>query len=49
MENVCIDRHSRAVNVGFYDGHAETVGLGQLWTLRWTADWDRSTPMAVGY
>ena len=48
MENVCINRHSRAVNVVFLDAHAETPGLGQLWTLHWSADWNRNDPMTVG-
>ncbi|HMD53360.1 MAG TPA: hypothetical protein VKJ65_02280, partial [Phycisphaerae bacterium] len=37
MFRVCINRHQMHVNVGFIDGHAETVSLGNLWTLPWTA------------
>jgi prepilin-type N-terminal cleavage/methylation domain-containing protein/prepilin-type processing-associated H-X9-DG protein len=37
MYNVCINRHNMSVNVGFADGHAENVSLGNLWTLNWSA------------
>jgi prepilin-type N-terminal cleavage/methylation domain-containing protein/prepilin-type processing-associated H-X9-DG protein len=43
----CINRHSMAVNVTFADGHGETVKLGNLWTLKWHATWDRTTPAQV--
>jgi prepilin-type N-terminal cleavage/methylation domain-containing protein/prepilin-type processing-associated H-X9-DG protein len=42
-----IDRHRMAVNVVFLDGHAETVKLPNLWTLRWADDWSRTTPGVV--
>ncbi|HMD55456.1 MAG TPA: prepilin-type N-terminal cleavage/methylation domain-containing protein, partial [Phycisphaerae bacterium] len=29
----CVNRHASGVNVVFYDGHAESVSLGNLWTL----------------
>jgi len=32
-------RHGRAINVVFLDGHAETVPLEQLFTLQWTLNW----------
>jgi len=35
MRVYCIDRHDRAVNVLFVDGHAERVPLAQLWKLKW--------------
>ena len=28
-----------AINVAFFDGHAETLKLDLLWQLYWTADW----------
>ena len=31
----CIDRHDRAVNVLFLDGHAARVTLSDLWKLEW--------------
>ena len=37
---VCMARHGIAVNVGFYDGHAQTVDLQDLWTYRWHRTWD---------
>jgi len=35
MAYYCIDRHRRAVNVVFLDGHAARTGLAELWTLQW--------------
>ena len=32
----CIDRHKRAVNFVFLDGHARTVRLDELWKLKWS-------------
>jgi prepilin-type N-terminal cleavage/methylation domain-containing protein/prepilin-type processing-associated H-X9-DG protein len=37
MYRVCLNRHNMAVNVAFYDGHAATIQLGNLWTLQWSA------------
>lgn len=39
MRRFCLDRHSKAVNIGFADNHAETVPLGQLWSLKWHSAW----------
>jgi prepilin-type processing-associated H-X9-DG protein/prepilin-type N-terminal cleavage/methylation domain-containing protein len=36
MTRVCMARHGRAVNVVFFDGHAETVNLPDLWGLQWS-------------
>lgn len=35
MAYFCIDRHRRAVNVVFLDGHAVRVPLADLWKLQW--------------
>lgn len=35
MAYFCIDRHDRAINVVFLDGHAEPVRLADLWKLKW--------------
>ena len=32
-------RHARLTNVSFMDGHAESIGLPQLWTLQWHPGW----------
>jgi prepilin-type processing-associated H-X9-DG protein len=34
-----------AVNVGFFDGHAELVKLPRLWTLAWHAQWNQNLVM----
>jgi prepilin-type N-terminal cleavage/methylation domain-containing protein/prepilin-type processing-associated H-X9-DG protein len=39
MGRMTTRRHSRLVNVSFMDGHAESIGLPQLWTLQWHPGW----------
>jgi prepilin-type N-terminal cleavage/methylation domain-containing protein/prepilin-type processing-associated H-X9-DG protein len=39
LRKIVINRHNKAVNVSFFDGHAETVPLSKLWSLRWSKDW----------
>jgi prepilin-type N-terminal cleavage/methylation domain-containing protein len=36
------NRHKERQNVLFIDGSAETVGIKQLWTLKWHRDFNRS-------
>ncbi len=36
MTRFVIDRHSRAVNMAFMDGHVEGVPLPALWLLQWS-------------
>ena len=38
MSYYCIDRHRRAVNIVFVDGHAAHVPLEELWKLQWNSD-----------
>lgn len=35
-----IDRHALRQNVGYVDGHAETIGIEQLWALKWHQKFD---------
>jgi len=35
MARFCIDRHNKAINIGFTDTHVERVQLEELWTLNW--------------
>lgn len=35
MGRFCIDRHDRAINIGFVDSRVARVSLEDLWTLRW--------------
>jgi len=37
MYGVCVNRHNMTINVGFADGHASNIPLGNLWTLQWSA------------
>jgi prepilin-type N-terminal cleavage/methylation domain-containing protein/prepilin-type processing-associated H-X9-DG protein len=39
MSKVVLNRHNKAINVSFFDGHAETVPLRQLWKLNWSSGW----------
>jgi prepilin-type N-terminal cleavage/methylation domain-containing protein/prepilin-type processing-associated H-X9-DG protein len=45
---IVIARHGFAINVGFLDGHAQTVQLPDLWTLKWSASYDLNN-LAGGY
>jgi prepilin-type processing-associated H-X9-DG protein len=36
MGRFCIARHGQATNIVFLDGHAETVALADLWSLKWS-------------
>jgi len=36
---VMINRHNKAINVAFLDGHGDTVGLRDLYKLKWSRDW----------
>ena len=31
----CVDRHKKAINVGFVDSHTGRVPLEELWALKW--------------
>jgi len=37
MGRVCLNRHHKAVNAVFLDGHGETVPLAYLWQLKWSS------------
>ena len=40
MKAVCINRHSGAMNSVFMDFSARRVGLKELWTLKWSPQYD---------
>jgi prepilin-type processing-associated H-X9-DG protein len=44
MAYFCIDRHRRAINLVFLDGHAQRVELSELWMLKWN---NQFTPRQV--
>jgi prepilin-type processing-associated H-X9-DG protein len=44
MACFCIDRHRRAVNIVFLDGHAARIPLADLWRLQWNRNF---TPRQV--
>ena len=35
MGRFCVDRHKKAINIGFVDSRVERVFLEELWTLKW--------------
>jgi prepilin-type processing-associated H-X9-DG protein len=39
MKNVCIDRHDETVNMVFLDWGVRSVGLKELWELKWSRNW----------
>lgn len=39
MTRIVQDRHNKKQNIVFADGSVETVGLKQLWTLKWHRDY----------
>ena len=40
MANWVMDRHSGGINMCFMDGSTRKVDVRELWTLRWSRDWD---------
>jgi prepilin-type N-terminal cleavage/methylation domain-containing protein len=44
MQYFCIDRHFQSINSAFMDGSVRTVGLKQLWTLKWHRYFDPNGP-----
>jgi prepilin-type N-terminal cleavage/methylation domain-containing protein len=38
---VCIPRHNCFVNIGFIDLSVKAIGLKQLWTLKWSREYDQ--------
>jgi prepilin-type N-terminal cleavage/methylation domain-containing protein len=42
MGSFCINRHNGCVNGLFLDWSVSKVGLKELWTLRWSRDFDRA-------
>jgi len=44
MNHFCIDRHNGAINLLFMDWAARKVGLKELWTLKWSRNFNREGP-----
>jgi len=46
MRRLYLSRHGSAkINVSFLDGHAETVEVRNLWTLKWHRRWSTPDPL----
>ena len=44
MNRYCLDRHDGNINAIFMDYHVQKVGLKQLWTLKWSKDFNKVNP-----
>jgi len=44
IHRFCINRHQAFVNAAFLDNSVRTVGLKELWTLKWHRRFDRAGP-----
>jgi len=44
----CIDRHNKAINMAFIDGHVETLPLEELWRIKWSKNFE-STDVIIDY
>ena len=44
MRNFCINRHNGTINSVFLGGSVRTVGLKELWTLKWHREYDTAGP-----
>jgi prepilin-type processing-associated H-X9-DG protein len=44
MKEICINRHDGGINSLFLDGSGQKVGLKELWTLRWSPEFDTHSP-----
>jgi prepilin-type processing-associated H-X9-DG protein len=42
--NPCMNRHEGAINGLFLDWSVGSIGLKQLWTLKWRLDFDTKGP-----
>ncbi|XAL99503.1 prepilin-type N-terminal cleavage/methylation domain-containing protein [Phycisphaeraceae bacterium D3-23] len=50
MTRVALDRHNGPVNnVSFYDGHASSVAIKELWTLKWHRNFDTDTVVNLAW
>jgi len=46
MNRVCVNRHNGFVNVLFCDWSVRKIGLKELWTLKWSRDYQVNGPWA---
>ncbi len=47
MQRACINRHDGAVNVLFADWSVRRVGLKELWTLKWSRQFNTAGPWTI--
>jgi len=44
MSRICMNRHNSGINMLFMDWSVRKVGIKELWTLKWHAEYDTSGP-----
>ena len=49
MGRFAIDRHGKAINMGFVDGHVDKVPLEELWTLQWHKNFTPDSNITIDY
>jgi prepilin-type N-terminal cleavage/methylation domain-containing protein len=42
-----MNRHNMQINVAFYDNHSETVGLKNLYNVKWSPNWVAPPPVTL--
>jgi prepilin-type N-terminal cleavage/methylation domain-containing protein/prepilin-type processing-associated H-X9-DG protein len=50
MERLTFQRHmDKLTNVSFVDGHSQTIGLAELWQLKWNTKFERQENVAIDW
>ncbi|MBN2843556.1 MAG: prepilin-type N-terminal cleavage/methylation domain-containing protein [Sedimentisphaerales bacterium] len=47
FKRICVDRHGKAINMGFVDGHVDKVMLEELWSFKWNKKFRIQTTMKI--
>jgi prepilin-type N-terminal cleavage/methylation domain-containing protein/prepilin-type processing-associated H-X9-DG protein len=49
LNQFAMNRHNKAINIGFADGHVENVKLEALWLLSWNRKFIRNSDVTINY
>jgi prepilin-type processing-associated H-X9-DG protein len=47
MGRFCVDRHKKAINIGFVDSRVERVPLEELWTQKWHKNFKPNSDVSI--